>query len=347
MKILFVGDLNKHTRSFQRSGALKNLGHELILHSFVRIPWEAGRDTPSPPEKILYKIGIPRDKVGINEKIKQSVRSYGFDIIWLEKGNVYKPSTLKFVKKIQPDVKLVSCSEDNMALPHNNSFYFRRGISQYDIVFSTKRDYMDSLQKMGARRVELFLDAYDRELHRPIELSSNDRKKYACDVGFVGTFEKDRFEDVLYLVKNGIKVIVWGNGWEDCEGTDPNLVIKKSPLYGEEYVKAINATKINLCFLRKINRDKVTSRSVEIPACGGFMIGERTVRHWELFEEGKEAEFFESKEELLEKVKYFLENEKKRERIAKAGRDRCLSSSYSHEEQLRIMVKKIKNTTHE
>ena len=78
----------------------------------------------------------------------------------------------------------------------------------------------------------------------------------------------------------------------------PNLVIENKGLYSEDYSKSFQAFKISLCFLRKINYDQQTTRTVEIPACGGFMIAERTAEHKAMFEEGKEAEFFSSNEEL-------------------------------------------------
>lgn len=185
------------------------------------------------------------------------------------------------------------------------------------------------------------MDAYDEPLHRPLTLSDEDVRRYGCDVGFIGSFEKERAESMLYLAERGVPVTVWGNGWKDLINKNPNLVIRNKPVYSEEYTKAINATKINLCFLRKINRDEITSRSVEIPACGGFMLGERTKRHLEFFEEGKEAEFFSSKEELLEKVKIFLADEGARCRIAEAGLARCLKSGYNHRIQLERMLQEL------
>ena len=112
-----------------------------------------------------------------------------------------------------------------------------------------------------------------------------------------------------------MKVNVWGGNWEKMVNLHANLIIKNEFLFGEDYSKAICATKINLNFLRKINRDEVTSRSVEIPACGGFMLSERTERHMEFFEEGKEVEFFGSNVELLKKIRCFLDKNEERERI--------------------------------
>ena len=72
-----------------------------------------------------------------------------------------------------------------------------------------------------------------------------------------------------------------------------------------------------------MNRDLQTTRSVEIPACGAFMLAERTEEHLELFEEGKEAEFFGSRDELLQKVRYYLTHAEDANRLPPPAAERC------------------------
>ncbi len=130
---------------------------------------------------------------------------------------------------------------------------------------------------------------------------------------FIGAWEKERCESILYLAKNGIKVKVFGDGkWNEYKNIS-NLTLCPA-VFSVDYSKALQAFKISLCFLRKMNFDQQTSRTMEIPGCGGFMMAERTDEHRALFEEDKEAVFFSSDEELLEKCKYYLSHDEERKK---------------------------------
>lgn len=174
---------------------------------------------------------------------------------------------------------------------------------------------------MGARRVIFADNGYDPLTHHPA--SSNGTLKY--DVGFVGTFEADRAQLISDLGRAGISVTIHGNGWQQLRRTQPPGLTFKPAALAEDYAATISATRIDLGFLRKANRDLQTSRSVEIPACGGFMLAERTSEHQGMFREGVEAEFFEGFDELLAKVQEYLNDEPLRREVAAAGRQRCLN----------------------
>ena len=81
-----------------------------------------------------------------------------------------------------------------------------------------------------------------------------------------------------------------------------NLKIHFDHVVADNYRKTICSSKIILGFLRKINADTQTSRTFEIPACGGFMLMERTENQQRLFEEGKEAEYFSTLKSAKEKL---------------------------------------------
>ena len=87
-----------------------------------------------------------------------------------------------------------------------------------------------------------------------------------------------------------------------------------------------------------MNLDLQTTRSVEIPACGSFMLAERTIEHLAMFEEGKEAAYFSSNDELLQKCRYYLAHEDERKQIAAAGHQRCENSGYSNYDRIKAII---------
>jgi spore maturation protein CgeB len=343
MKILFVGDLSSYARARQRFLTLQDLGHEVKGLPWVRL--EAEQDSSHKPHlwsRIRYKLRYPSDPVGINQTLPTVVATYKPDLVWIEKATTIWPRTYQQLKHQTPELTLVYYSEDDIYLPHNRSVYLERSLHFFDWVYTTKPRNLQELPKLGANRVFCVFQAYDQALHRPISVSPAEQSEWGSDVGFIGTFEIDRAETMLFLAKQGIRIRIWGSNWQHWKYKHPNLVIEAQSIYQETFVKAINTTKINLNFLRKLNRDQHTSRSLEIPACGGFMLTERTEEHQQLFHEGKEAEFFDCPDELLSKLKYYLVQEDDRQKVAQAGRRRCLKSGYSHHDRLKLMLENLK-----
>lgn len=294
----------------------------------------------------LFYWGLPMyipENNNENEEICAMVQNKHYDIIWIDKGHTIRPSTLKFIKKISPDTTIVSYSPDNMALRHNQTQQYLECIPLYDLLITNKSYILNSMKRLGARDVVFVNNSYEKSFHHPFNLTIEQRRKLGGDIGFIGVWEKERCNSILYLVNHGLKVRVWGAGkWNKYKNYSPNLVIEGRFLHGEDYSMALAAFRINLCFLRKANFDTQTTRSVEIPACGSFMLAEKTGEHLEMFEENKEAVFWESNEELLTKCSYYLLHEEERELIAKAGYQRCLSSDYSNEGMVRRIVQRMK-----
>jgi spore maturation protein CgeB len=138
---------------------------------------------------------------------------------------------------------------------------------------------------------------------------------------------------MMQLVDLGLSLRVRGLGWDKVKDKkrlshilEPRIVPQR------DYVKAIIATKINLGINSSQSRNLSSGRTFEIPASGGFLLAKRTIEHQAFFEEGMEAEFFDSAKELVDKARYYLSHNEEREAIAQAGHKRCTTSGYSWQE---------------
>ena len=79
-------------------------------------------------------------------------------------------------------------------------------------------------------------------------------------------------------------------------------------------------SRINLNISLRSIHSGIPLRVLDIMACGGFVLSNRQPELAEYFTEGKELALFESKEECMEKIAYYLAHEDERQKIAAAGK---------------------------
>lgn len=341
LQILYVGPMLAGSTTVQRAQGLRDLGHHLECVSTA--PGPDAQVKPSLFSRIRRKLVGPHDEVQANASILHALLAQPFDLIWIDKGLTIHAETLRTARALRPRCRIVGFSPDDMMNRSNQSRHFLQGLPLYHFYVSTKSYNVAELEGLGCPKV-LFVDnAYDPHTHRPLAVSTSDRQRLGGAVGFVGQWEPQRAESLRRLALAGVPVRVWGYTWERMRHVPPALLLENQPLWGDDYARVLSAVDINLCFLRKCNRDLQTTRSLEITACAAFMLGERTAEHMKLFTEGKEAEFFADDAELIRKARYYLDHPEERLQIAARGRERCLREGYSNAERLRKVLEQIIN----
>ena len=281
------------------------------------------------------------DLNGTNRRILEAFNRRQYDILWLDRALMVEKGTLTKAKELQPDCLVVGFSHDDMARRHNQSRQFLEHLPYYDLFYTTKSYNVRELKEMGCRRCEFIDNSFDPQTHYPYdkEISGSNARRYP--VGFIGTWEKEREELFRKLAERGIQVHVWGGSWNKCFFHHKNLIIHHGDIVADEYAKTLSSVDIVLGLLRKMNRDLQTTRSIEIPSCGAFMLAERTTEHQALFEEGKEAEFFASDDELIQKIEFYLAHPECRKRISDEGRKRCVNSGYSNAQRIEKILESL------
>lgn len=332
LRVLYIGPLLPGSTTVQRARALSSLGHHLTMVNTAETSEFVAK--PCLPARVMRKLCGPRDRSGANDSVIRQVRDAKFDLAWIDKGLTILPHTIEKIRDFQPHCNIIGYSPDDMMNRANQSRQFLAGLRLYDCFITTKSYNVSELETLGCPKV-LFIDnSYDPETHKPLPADMQSRARLGGTVGFIGQWEPERAQSLRKLALAGIAVRVWGYTWERMKDVPTGLTLENRPLWGEDYSLALCNFDINLCFLRKCNRDMQTTRTVEIPACGAFMLAERTDEQRRLFGEGQEAAYFGNDDELLDMVRHYLAHPTERQRIAAAGRERCLRGGYSNAERL-------------
>lgn len=334
-KVLYAGDLRYGTTSRERMESLIELGFDIV-------PFDIG--TIYAPYHRVWRSLAWRIQIGpviarANEMIIRLANSTKFDVVWVDKGTWLRPETVIHLRK-KSQAKMALHYTPDAAFYSNRSRLFMKSMPHFDLCVTTKPFELKMYSAAKAKQTLMVLQGYSRSFDhvhaQRVQSNSN-----VCDVIFVGHRQSHYERCLKALALSGVDVAIHGAQWVNFEKNADwaRGYVKSDGLWGLDYVLALSTSRIGIGLLSKYIPETTTTRTFEIPASGSFLLAERTDDHLTLFEENKEAVYWTSSEELIDKAKFYLKNETSRARIASAGRARCVSSAYGVLHQVSLILK--------
>lgn len=335
MKILYIGQLTYGGTCLDRLNSLKRLGHEVV--GFNTAQYQSNN-------RILRSMQWRYQPKMLLEDLNASLVEFSnqlndIDLIWVDKGIWIFTESLNEIKK-NANALAVHYTPDSQLLT-NRSEHFENSLNLYNFLITTKSFEVDNYISKTDARVILVNQGICLERY----LNVKPEAQYECDIGFISDYKPHYGKVISNLSETNVDIKVWGPKWKRAAlfRTIPNKYVRGPGVWGRDYVSALASFKIGLGLLSKYIPEQHTTRSFEIPAAGTFMLAERTPDHLGFFEEGIEADFFSTKEELVDKARFYLANSAVREKIAMAGRVRCLRSGYDNDSIIGSVLKEIKH----
>jgi len=343
MKILIIGENRYEIYEQAFCKAFIELGHECKIFG-----WNTYTSKGSLFNKIENKFLLGPSIQKINSDLISYVKNFEPDLIFMYRPVMIFPKTIEQIKELV-EVKIFTYHNDdpfNKNIPRYMNRYFLKSLLYCDWIFSYRAKNINDYHRLGYKNVSLLRSYYLKEKNFYIP----DIKKI-YDVLFVGHFENDgRDEYIVHLLKNNIDVKIFGTNWEKSKYHDE--IVEKAgeiqTVYGSEYNIVINQAKIALVFLSKLNNDTYTRRCFEIPATKTAMFSvysEDMVNN--LYEERQEVEYFKDKNELLIKIKEYLEAEDKYIDLGEAAYRRLMVDGHEVINRSNIIIDKYKELNNE
>jgi Glycosyl transferases group 1 len=227
-------------------------------------------------------------------------------------------------REISPDTKILFFEGDD-----DIRFQFTKYLALFlDCILTAQSEFVEKYRKDGNNAILFML--LPEQIFPPIK----NKKEY--DVSFIGTAKANREEILKCLYKAGIDLTIFGPSWNKSSGLK---IAHDGFLSPADYLRTIDKTKISLELTKNgAGIPSFKSRFLEISLRMGFCIVEYSPIFAKMFEEGKEIIFFRTEQDLLEKIEYYLDHDKEREKIAKAAYKKIMSK-YNFEEILRNLLR--------
>jgi len=328
MKAIYVGLKNDNYGSDKRTSfeynnfylTLKNMpGVELSDHFFDQIP----------------EVGKKKFNQDLLEKVKTEKPDLVFVFTYTDELEF---ETLKEIKNLTTSIAWFA---DDYWRFWNYSKYYP---PYYTWVVTTYSKAAEWYKERGFNNILLSQWACDTNFYKPIEIEKD------IDVSFVGQYKPPRGKVVKALQKAGIKVEAFGSGWPNGKISQEdmfkifsrsrinlNLNVRPGPLSPRVISriflkKSIDKIKLDFHLIENLRSYlhfpilHTHARPFELAGCRAFVISGFSEDIPLSYKENEEMVFYYSIPDLIDKIRYYLEHNIERERIAQAGYDKTLGS---------------------
>lgn len=327
--------------AWQRSLCELGIKCELFNSHAYTMPGIIGRIE----RRVLIGYGVWKMRRSLIEKVKAKKP----DVTLLYQGHYFDRKTIKRLKKYS---LVVGYHNDDPFGPKKGILRYRHlhdAFPEYDGYHVYRQINLEEVQRVGVKNAAVLMSYYLPWMDYPRNLSALEKSQYECDLVFAGHYENDcRVKCLSMAVRSGINVKIYSRPERWCRALPKdinNVVMPRQNVVGDDYRNAICGAKIAACFFSKSNRDLYTRRVFEIPACGTLLLAERTPVMQSLYKEGKEADYFSSSEEFIDKLHFYLKHDHSRQRVAFAGLERVRLSGHDIYSRMRQWLKETSSWT--
>jgi spore maturation protein CgeB len=188
----------------------------------------------------------------------------------------------------------------------------RRYAGLSDYIFVINKTFQKIYESEGIRNPIYITQGCDRDAHRIVPTRN---PKWFSDVAFIGRPHRDHRIQLLQLIDQHYHLKVWGGDWQDW-----GLTCLKTKIYPKEFARICYAAKIFLG--SDYNHDLecyFTIRTWYALGCGAFLLTNYLPGMETVFTKAVHLEWYNSPEECLDLIDYYLKHENQREKIARNG----------------------------
>ncbi len=266
----------------------------------------------------------------LETRLVKRAERFAPDLVLVLQGNHISPKTVARLRQ-RTQARIVCWCQDHLGVLGRQ---YLLG-AEYDAVFLKDR-YMLELFTSTVRGTPFFYlpEACNPSVHRSLELTAEDRQRYECDVMIYGSIYYYRQTILQQLGAFDLKI------WGHAAGWFVNRVeraVSGPEVFLDAKVRAVRAARVALNPLHYGEVNALNCRTFELAGCGAFQLVTHKPVLKEHFSPGSELDDFRTTDELIEKIRHYLNHPEQAAAIARRGQERA-HREHTYDHRLRDII---------